>query len=137
MAAARRNGLPAGFLLPSVQPPLLHTVSMDERGGFEVRETLDYGTPELRGVLLKEVDGMLLVELAPPSWGAPPRARLPLTLRLAPGEWARWLVNYRLGGYCDGWRYYLDILNLAYAPVAADAFLGSPTASWTSVPSCA
>ncbi|WP_410605612.1 hypothetical protein [Amycolatopsis sp. lyj-90] len=48
-------------------------------------------------------------------------------VRLAPGEWLRWLINYRFTGTSDGeWVYRQDTLNLAHGPVTATTFLGTP-----------
>lgn len=44
-AATRRNAVPFGFLLPSVQSPLVHTVTAAERDAFEVRESVHYREP--------------------------------------------------------------------------------------------
>lgn len=126
VAAARRNAVPSGFPLPSVQPPLVHTLAAAERDNFEVRESLHYGEPDRADVLLREADGMLRVELVVTPFGMPRRRRRPPAIRLSQGEWVRWQVNYRFP-YEDGWSYRLDTLNLAYGPVLSDVFTGTPT----------
>ncbi|WP_203900320.1 hypothetical protein [Virgisporangium aliadipatigenens] len=135
-AAARRNAVPVGFVLPPLTGPAVHEVLMDEADGFTPRESLRDGPPTgvtgayTSAVRLSEADGRLRVELRATSWGAPRRRSRPPAVRLAPGEWVRWQVNYRFswpaarGG---AWSYRLDTLNLAYGPVAAEAFLGDPT----------
>lgn len=103
---------------------------MDEADDFEPHESVRDGPPDRNGVLLKEVGGRLRVELVVTPWGRPRRWRRPPAVRLAPGEWVRWQVNYRFswpaleGG---AWSYRLDTLNLAYGSPAPDAFTGSPT----------
>ncbi|WP_018347497.1 hypothetical protein [Longispora albida] len=102
---------------------------MDERDGFAPQESLRAGEPDRAGVLLKEAGGRLRVELVVSLFGMPRRWRRPPSVWLERGEWVRWQVNYRFswpalaGG---AWSYRLDTLNLAFGPVGAAAFLGSP-----------
>ena len=125
-AAARRNAVPSGFPLPTIQSPLVHTVMMAERDDFESRESLHYGEPDQTEVLLREADGRLRVELVITPFGMPRRWRRPPAVWLSQDEWVRWQVNYRFP-YEDGWSYRLDTLNLAYGPVSSDIFTGVPT----------
>jgi hypothetical protein len=61
-------------------------------------------------------------------FGMPRRWRRPPAVRLAPGEWLRWQINYRfIGSWGGEWAYRLDTLNLACGLVRADVFLGTPT----------
>ena len=125
-AAARRNAAPVGFQLPETRPPLTHTVVMDERDGFESRESTQHEEPDRADVLLQEADGRLRVELVVTPFGMPRRWRRPPAVRLSRGEWVRWQVNYRFS-YEDGWSYRLDTLNLAYGSATPDVFMSAPT----------
>ena len=127
-AAAHRNAVPAGFRLPDIQSPLVHVVLMAEHDGFNPRESLHYGEPDQGEVLLHEAAGRLRVELVIKPFGMPRRWRRPSAVRLSPGEWVRWRVNYRFPDE-DSWSYRLDTLNLAYGPVPSDVFIGTPTLS--------
>ncbi|MFG1641842.1 hypothetical protein ACGFMK_16270 [Amycolatopsis sp. NPDC049252] len=95
----------------------IHEVAVDESTGFEPRfKVLD----TLDGVTLREAGGSLTVriELAPMSW--PRREWRPEPVRLWPGEWLRWQINYRFGSTCgcgDQWQYRLETLNLAYGAI--------------------
>lgn len=151
-AAARRNAAPVGFALPSgVGPvdrhrafgpiataltsgahaePVAHVVRLREEDGFAPRE----GHELLRrvGLSLREADGRLRVlPRVEPLFGLPPRPRRPPAVRLAPGQWVRWQLNYRFSsasGIRD-WSYWMDTFNVAYGPVADGVFLSSPTVS--------
>ncbi|MFE1443640.1 hypothetical protein [Streptomyces sp. NPDC058739] len=80
------------------------------------------------GVLLREVDGLLRVQLVATPFGMPRRWRRPPAVRLARGEWLRWQINYRFTGPCGGeWTYRLDTLNIAHGHARPDLFLGTPT----------
>jgi len=126
--AAVRNAAPAGFALPVRRCPLVHEVLMDEAQDFEPRESFHDGQPDRSGVLLKESDGRLRVELVVTPWGMPRRWRRPPAVWLGLGEWVRWQVNYRFVGSCGGdWSYRLDTLNLAYGATSADVFMANPT----------
>jgi hypothetical protein len=62
-------------------------------------------------------------------FGVPPRPRRRPGVRLEPGQWVRWQLNYRFSsavGLRD-WSYWLDTFNIAYGPVGAEVFLGAPT----------
>ncbi|WP_327402893.1 hypothetical protein OG194_24060 [Streptomyces sp. NBC_01288] len=124
-AAARRNAVPVGFVLPDDALPLAHVV--------EIREWEDF-TPcedraELRRVSaeLRRVDGRLRV-LPRVMHELPPRPRRLPAVRLVPGQWVRWQLNYRLSSavVVRDWSYWLDTFNIAYGPVTADVFLGTP-----------
>ncbi|MDT0546350.1 MULTISPECIES: hypothetical protein [Streptomyces] len=125
--AARRNAAPLAFPLPPGLASAVHEVVMREADAFEphtsVRELPD------PGVALREAGGLLRVR--PPEaslFSMPRRHRRPPAVRLGPGEWLRWRINYRFVGFCGGeWSYRLDTLNVAYGPAAPDVFLGSPT----------
>ncbi|AGZ45760.1 hypothetical protein [Actinoplanes friuliensis] len=121
--AARRNALPVAFPLPVFRVPLTHQVVMDEGSDFDTGSSVGDTLPE--GVQLSEADGRLRVHvtaIAP----MPPRSRPP-AVRLNPGEWLRWQINYRLVGHCTGeWSYRSDTLNLAYQPRDEFCFTGPP-----------
>ncbi len=129
--AARRNAVPAGFPLPIVRPPFVHQVLMGEHDDFRPHFTVHEGLPapgQDSGVLLKEEHGLLHVQLAVTPFGMPRRWRRPPAMRIAPGDWLRWQVNYRFAGTHDEeWTYRLDTLNVAYGPAPVNLFLGSPT----------
>ncbi|WP_256104019.1 hypothetical protein [Streptomyces sp. ODS05-4] len=127
-AAARRNAAPTGFRLPPSPLTGAHCVRMDEEDAFAPRET---GRP-LRdvGVSLREQDGRLRVHArVGPLFGLPPRPRRPPAVRLRPGQWVRWQLNYRFSSSLGirGWSYWLDTFNVAYGPVDRDVFLADPT----------
>lgn len=127
-AAARRHALPEGFILPGdTDGPSTHCVRMDEWRDFapeaSARSLRD--TP----VRLLERDGRLSVlPRVDPLHGVPPRRRRPPAVRLAPGEWLRWRLNYRFSSALGirGWTYWLDTFNIAYGPAGREVFLGEP-----------
>ncbi|AUY53869.1 hypothetical protein [Streptomyces sp. CB01881] len=145
-AAARRNAAAAGFAvpsqpstlsapspsMPSVHPAhlahLVHLVRMGEADGFAPREGWEVLPPGALG--LREADGRLRV-LPPvePLYGLPPRARRPPAVRLAPGQWVRWQLNYRFSSAAGvrDWSYWLDTFNIAYGPAGPGLFLTEPT----------
>jgi hypothetical protein len=130
--AARRNAAPAAFPLPPVPPPFVHQVLMGEHDGFQPHFTLHEGLPGTgpdAGVLLTEDNGLLLVQLMVTPFGWPRRWRRPPAVRIAPGDWLRWQVNYRFGPETDGgeWTYRLDTLNVAHGPAPVNLFLGPPS----------
>lgn len=125
--AARRNRAPIGFPLPESTGSLVHEVTIAERDGFEPRFEVR-PIADLSGVTLREVDNVLTVQLTPALHGKPRRAWRPRPVRLIPGEWLRWQINYRFGAQCtcgDEWHYRLDTLNLAFGRPAG--FTGRPT----------
>ncbi|MEU0674654.1 hypothetical protein ABZ330_17510 [Streptomyces sp. NPDC006172] len=128
-AASCRNAAPVGFVLPSAGTTTsAHVIRMDERDGFDPFEArLDRGEVDVR---LREDGGRLSVfPRIQPMFALPPRPRRPPAVRLAPGQWVRWQLNYRFSsamGMRD-WSYWLDTFNIAYGPVEADVFLSTPT----------
>jgi hypothetical protein len=68
-AAAVRNAVPVGFVLPVRRCPVVHEVVMDEAHESEPRASLRDGQPDRTGVLLKESNGRLRVELVVSAWG--------------------------------------------------------------------
>jgi hypothetical protein len=129
--AARRNAAPAAFPLPPVQPPFVHEVLMGEHDGFQPHFTVHEGLPGTVpdcGVLLNEANGLLQVQLAVTPFGMPRRWRRPPAVRIAPGDWLRWQINYRFAGTHGGeWTYRLDTLNVTYGPAPVNLFLGHPS----------
>ncbi|MFF2197849.1 hypothetical protein [Streptomyces sp. NPDC058157] len=129
--AARRNAAPTAFVLPPGPPPFTHEVRMHEAEAFQPRSVVHDGMPDSgtdAGVLLREVDGVLLVQLVATPFGMPRRWRRPPAVRLARGEWLRWQINYRFARLCGGeWTYRLDTLNIVHGPARPDLFLGAPT----------
>ncbi|MFI5820533.1 hypothetical protein ACIA8I_15610 [Streptomyces rishiriensis] len=127
-AAARRNAAPNGFRLPETSSGSAHFVEMSERDGFEPRP----GHRDLRetGVSLRdEHDRLRVFARVEPLFGLPPRPRRPPAVRLLPGQWVRWQLNYRFTSALGirGWSYWLDTFNVAYGPVDRDVFLSEPT----------
>ncbi|MPY31294.1 hypothetical protein FNH09_08270 [Streptomyces adustus] len=125
--AARRNAAPTAFSLPPSLSTALHEVAMRESDSFEPRmQVRDLSAP---GAILREVDGLLRVD--PPEvsmFAMPRRNRRPPAVRLAPGQWLQWLINYRFVGSCGGaWSYELETFNIVYGFAAPDVFLGVPT----------
>ncbi|MER5382408.1 hypothetical protein ABT040_19370 [Streptomyces sp. NPDC002688] len=125
--ATRRNAAPTAFLLPSRLSSALHEVAMWESESFvprmQVRDLLNPGT------VLREMDGLLRVD--PPEvtmFGMPRRNRRPPAVRLAPGQWLQWQINYRFVGSCGGeWSYRLETFNIFYGSAEPGAFLGVPS----------
>ncbi|MCT2583877.1 hypothetical protein [Actinophytocola gossypii] len=127
-AATRRNTAPIGFVVPNAPIPFAHLVTMSERQDFHPEETVAEVTRV--EVSLHEADGRLRVlPRVNPLFGLPPRPRRPPAVRLAPGQWVRWQLNYRFSSAAgmQDWSYWLDTFNIAYGPVHADVFLGAPT----------
>ncbi|MEU7019182.1 hypothetical protein ABZ990_00800 [Streptomyces sp. NPDC046203] len=146
-AATRRNALPAGFPLPdevpygspgasgSFSPPLsspssgfAHYVEMAERDGFAPRPMVR-NLDEVGLRLRDEGDRLRVLARVEPLCGVPPRRRRPPAVRLLPGQWVRWQLNYRFSsavGLRD-WLYWLDTFNIAYGPRDRDVFLTEPT----------
>ncbi|MFE2299102.1 hypothetical protein ACFXAW_12950 [Streptomyces sp. NPDC059445] len=57
----------------------------------------------------------------------PRRNRRPPAVRLAPGQWLQWQINYRLVGSCGGeWSYRLETFNIFYGSTEPGTFLGDP-----------
>ncbi|MFD8797365.1 hypothetical protein [Streptomyces atroolivaceus] len=128
-AASRRNATPVGFALPpGGTTASAHVIRMREDDGFEPHEALeDRGEADVQ---LRETDGRLRVlPRVQPLFALPPRPRRPPAVRLAPGQWVRWQLNYRFSSALGirGWSYWLDTFNIAYGPVGTDVFLSSPT----------
>ncbi|QKW23584.1 hypothetical protein HUT16_34825 [Kitasatospora sp. NA04385] len=131
-AAVRRNAAPEGFVLPpdAPGPGHLHTVRMREEDDFAPREAweplrrsgLDLGLRERDG-RLRVLPGIL------PLYGLPPRPRRPPAVRLLPGQWVRWQLNFRFSSSAGAqdWSYWLDTFNVAYGPVDAGVFRAEPT----------
>ncbi len=125
--AAARNAAPTVFPLPPGLRSGLHDVAMGEADAFSPRVSEhDLSRP---GIVLREVDGLL--QVGPPetsSFSMPPRNRRPPKVRLGPGQWLQWQINYRFGGgWSETWTYRLDTFNVAYGPASSDVFLGTPT----------
>ncbi|MFD4030095.1 hypothetical protein ACFWVP_06065 [Streptomyces sp. NPDC058637] len=127
-AATLRNAAPAGFALPRAGTASAHVIRMREDDGFVPRES--HEDRRTVAVRLRESDGRLgVLPRVEPLYGLPPRPRRPPTVRLAPGQWVRWQLNYRfssMAGVRD-WSYWLDTFNIAYGPVDAEVFLSTPT----------
>jgi hypothetical protein len=117
-----------------MQPPFAHQILMNEHDDFQPHATLDGSLPKTMsdsGVLLRDDNGLLRVQLTVTPYGMPRRWRRPPAVHLAPGEWLRWQINYRFSQTHSGeWTYRLDTLNIAHAdtqgPAPADLFLGTP-----------
>lgn len=125
--AALRNAAPTVFLLPPGLSSALHDVAMRESDSFEPHmQVRDLSAP---GTILREVDGVLRVN--PPEatlFAMPRRNRRPPAVRLPPGQWLQWQINYRFVGRCDGaWSYQLETFNIFFGSAAPDVFLGTPT----------
>lgn len=127
-AAARRNAVPVGFAMPRLPAGSAHFVQMSERDGFRPCS----GEKDLDevGVRLRDEGDRLRVHArVEPMFGLPPRPRRPPAVRLLPGQWVRWQLNYRFSSELGihGWCYWLDTFNIAYGPVGRDVFLSEPT----------
>ncbi|WP_328942012.1 hypothetical protein OG259_10400 [Streptomyces sp. NBC_00250] len=127
-AAALRNAAPVGFALPPTDVEFGHFVSMREEDGFLPRES-EKARRQI-DVSLKEEGGRLRVlPRVDPYCGLPPRRRRPPAVRLEPGQWVRWQLNYRFSSFTgrQDWSYWLDTFNIAYGPVDREVFLSEPT----------
>ncbi|MET9515761.1 hypothetical protein [Streptomyces sp. NPDC002994] len=127
-AASRRNAAPVGFALPHDAASFAHVIRMHERDGFEPHDSREVLSKV--DVQLREADGRLRVfPRVQPLFALPPRQRRPPGVRLIPGQWVRWQLNYRFSSALGirGWSYWLDTFNIAYGPVNADVFLSTPT----------
>lgn len=125
-AAAVRNSAPTAFPLPPGFVSGLHDVVLREFEEFApVARVLDLADA---GLELRVTDGLL--RIGPPVtsvFSMPRRISRPPALRIAPGQWIQWLINYRLVGSRGGeWHYRLDTFNVAYGPVVVDVFTGCP-----------
>jgi hypothetical protein len=123
--AVRRSAAPTAFPIPSGLASALHEVSLLESSSFQphaqVRDLAECG------MNLLEADGFLTV--SPPEaipGGVPRRDWRPPAVRLAPGQWLRWQINYRFGGRTN-WTYRLETFNVAYGPLPPKVFLSVPT----------
>ncbi|NJP64934.1 hypothetical protein [Streptomyces spiramenti] len=127
-AAARRNSAPTGFLVSPVPSSFAQVIKMSERDGFEPHES----ERDLRQVglsLRDEGDRLRVLARVEPLFGLPPRPRRPPAVRLVPGQWVRWQLNYRFSSAAGirDWSYWLDTFNVAYGPVDPNVFLSEPT----------
>lgn len=76
--------------------------------------------------LFRESAGLLRVQLVANQYGCPRHGQRP-AVRLEPGQWIRWQINYRFVDCCTGeWYYRLDTLNLAHGATRPDVFLAAP-----------
>jgi hypothetical protein len=101
---------------------------MSERDGFEPRES-ERDLRELGLSLRDEGDRLRVLARVEPLFGLPPRPRRPPAVRLGPGQWVRWQLNYRFSSAAgmQDWSYWLDTFNVAYGPVDPNVFLSEPT----------
>ncbi|MFD8391915.1 hypothetical protein ACFV2N_22625 [Streptomyces sp. NPDC059680] len=93
-AASCRNAAAVGFVLPQLPPGFAHFVQMSERDGFAPRSS----QTELRAIgvsLRDEGDRLRVLARVEPLFGLPPRPRRSPAVRLLPGQWVRWQLNYR------------------------------------------
>ncbi|MFH8350495.1 hypothetical protein [Streptomyces sp. NPDC018045] len=77
------------------------------------------------GLVLREVDGLLQVD--PPEttiFDMPRRKQRPPKVRLTPGQWLQWQINYRFGNQKGPWGYRLETFNISYGPTSPEIFLG-------------
>lgn len=133
-AAAVRNAAPIAFPLPVTHRSVVHEVTMDEKHDFQPDFDLtDLPILQPPGRTLAEVslsenhDTLRVLPVL--RYPIPPRPRRPPAVRLRPGQWLRWQLNYRhssLTGRGD-WQYHQNTLNLAYGPIDPETFLGTPT----------
>jgi hypothetical protein len=78
---------------------------MGEHDGFRPRLTVHEGRSGIgpdSGVCLREENGLLRIRFTVTPFGMPRRWRRPPAVRIRPGEWLRWQVNYRFAGTCGG-----------------------------------
>ncbi|MEU3957952.1 hypothetical protein AB0F45_37765 [Streptomyces achromogenes] len=127
-AAALRNAAPTGFLVSPVPASFAQVIRMSERDGFEPHES-EQDMREVGLGLRDEGDRLRVPARVEPLFGLPPRPRRPPAVRLAPGQWVRWQLNYRFSSAAGlrDWSYWLDTFNVVYGPVGPDVFLSEPT----------
>ena len=126
VGAAARNAAPTVFSLPPGLRSGLHKVVMRESDAFSPQMSeQDLSDP---GLVLREADGLLRVQ--PPEtsmFSMPRRNRRPPAVRLSPGQWLQWQINYRFVGTRGGqWSYRLDTFNITYVPTSPEVFLDTP-----------
>ncbi|MBB2945022.1 hypothetical protein FB565_004755 [Actinoplanes lutulentus] len=125
-AAARRNAMPIAFPVPEAGTPILHEIDMAEWDDFDPRFTLRRELPDPSRVSLRPAGRLLSVELVPEPDMNPSRWYRGSMVLLAPGQWLRWQINYRIAHLRDGeWSYRLDTLNLAFGAIGV--FGGTPS----------
>ncbi|SCD42635.1 hypothetical protein GA0115239_101666 [Streptomyces sp. BpilaLS-43] len=117
-----------GFLVSPVPSSFAQVIRTSERDGFEPHES----ERDLRQVgltLRDEGDRLRVLARVEPLFGLPPRPRRPPAVRLVPGQWVRWQLNYRFSSAAGirDWSYWLDTFNVAYGPVDPNVFLSEPT----------
>lgn len=140
--AVRRNAVSEAFPLPSTRQAgvLVHRVVAREEDDFAVQERQleSYELPEFgllmlddtAGVRLEMTAGGLAVIGVTDVWcqcfTVFPRRRERVVLRLLPGEWGRWRLNFRLwedDGRSD-WSYQKWVVNVGHLPTpTTDLFL--------------
>ena len=125
--AGTRNAAPTVFPLPHGLRSGLHEVVTRESDAFRPQMSeRDLTDP---GLILREVNGLLRVQ--PPEAtivGMPRRNGRPPAVRLSPGQWLQWQINYRMVGVTRGgqWSYRLDTFNVAYNPALPEVFFATP-----------
>lgn len=139
--AVRRRAVPQGFRLPGRRRAFVHEIVVTESNDFEPVESFGVEPPEREpslarsGLRLVRADRGVRVELLPARRGDLPRGvpgqdRRRPAVWLAPGEWLRWQVNYRVSlPWAAGGRgeYRQDTLNIAVGPADPELFFGEPT----------
>lgn len=124
--AVLRSAAPEAFPIPTGVSSGLHEVSLEEYASF--RPEVRLGDLAECGIALQEQEADGFLTVGPPTLlpgGVPRRDWRRPAVRLAPGEWARWQINYRFGGNTN-WTYRLDTFNVAYGPPTPKVFLGEP-----------
>jgi hypothetical protein len=133
--AARRIAVPQGFRLPRQRRCVVHEVMITESNDFKPIESIGAEPPEREpsmarsGLRLVRADKGVRVELLLARLGEK-KDRRPQAVWLAPGEWLRWQVNYRMSGprIDNGrWEYRQDTLNIAVGSADPELFFGEPT----------
>ena len=102
---------------------------MGEQTGFHPENEAVEDLTKVDVCLREAGDRLRVLPRVSPLFGLPPRPRRPPAVRLAPGQWVRWQLNYRFSSAAgmQDWSYWLDTFNIAYGPVDTDVFLGTPT----------
>lgn len=128
--AVRRNAVAEAFPLPSARGAgdlWVHQVTAREQDDFAVRETAGAGAA---GVWVEVMGTEAVVTGLAGAWCQcctvfPPRPER-VVLRLAPGQWGRWRVNFRFWDGFEGseWRYQKWVVNVGHLrrPPAAELF---------------
>jgi len=113
--AVRRNAVPLAVPWRD-SDAAFHSVAAAEESQFQPVEAWETAVPAevIRDLDLRTEPQSVSILPALSGYWMPKRHRRPPRLRIAPNEWARWTINYRLG-LDQGWVYGQVTYNVAFA----------------------